>query len=123
MTNAEQLRTYRARAKTEGRCQVCRKRKPRAGVATCDDCLARIKATPKTARRLAADRARNKRNAKKVRERRMTAGMCGRCGALPRLPERTQCQPCLDRCAERTRKYKLMQDVMLHRWADDGGPA
>ena len=94
--NATYLRDLRAKAAARGLCYVCRKRFPRPGVRTCDDCMARSALAVPSKAALEKQRERVRRASATRYAERVAAGLCPGCGR--RRPEdgRAQCSICLD---------------------------
>lgn len=98
MTNAERLKKLRAEAVANGFCYVCRCRRPRPGVKTCDECLKRGKEY-QAGPGIVGRRRRGARAARRVWAKRSLDGLCIRCGKITAVEYYASCAKCLDEIA------------------------
>ena len=112
----ERIARRTAERRLAGLCPRCGRVAPAPDRSVCEKCAAkrnrsarardaRLRAAGKPRRDTTKARAAKRRRSRREAQRRREAGFCIRCGKLPAAPERTVCEPCLEkrRAADRAR--------------------
>ena len=114
--NRERVARRTAQRRLAGLCPRCGRIAPAPDRSLCEKCAskrnrsarardARLRAAGKPRRDPAKARAAKRRNSQRKAQQWCESGLCSRCGKLRAVPERTLCEPCLEkrRAADRAR--------------------
>ena len=104
----ERIARRTAERRLAGLCPRCGRVAPAPDRSVCEKCAAkrnrsarardaRLRAAGKPRRDTTKARAAKRRRSRREAQRRREAGFCIRCGKLPAAPERTVCEPCLEK--------------------------
>ena len=96
-----------------GFCPICKKNRIYGDEKTCPECLAKkniqnplYAAKAKAEGKYWASQEYNTERSRAKYAKRKSEGICTKCGKRPAALDRTMCQICLDKAAERSRRYR-----------------